>query len=173
MDRIDRLKRYGQKKSEEEGQGAQTESENLPTRSGREISYPEELRTSGVDGRTRQARGPPDVPPVDPYEHLGPIGYTANTYKHPTSGKSNPLVEIENTHLGFSYKASVAKELARRMILAETPPGLPDDIDDDSLAETAEGYYQDRKGPDRSRNYEIHKRKSQDLWRNFGITFNK
>ena len=94
--------------------------EELPTKiPGENMSYPEELRYDYTPSRRNK----------DDFSHLGPIGYTSNTWRSRDDG----IKDIQNLMVGFHIKKSIMLEMTRRMILAESKGGLPKDIDKDSL----------------------------------------
>lgn len=118
---------------------SEPDDDTLPTVSGRELKYPWEITYPIQPVRTQS---------VDPFAHLGPIGYTRNTWRT----RGGPYQQAQNLLLGFHVKASGMKELARRMILAESIGGLPRDIDKDSLVSKEKYFYHSGKAPDRTRN---------------------
>ena len=119
---------YG--KSLEEQERRPLSQDFLPTKSGYAVRYPDNMRVP-VERPIKTS--------ADPWSYLGPIGYTGNTWRA-RKGELNTLLNI---HMGFHVKKTVIKELARRLVLTESKGGLPEDIDDDSFASTAEAYYLD------------------------------
>lgn len=91
---------------------------------------------------------------TDPFGYLGPILYTSNTFINKGKSKDN-----NNLLMGNHMSKTHVFENARRLILAESPGGLPNDIDDDQIQQTAEAYYFDHVGPDRTQNLLIHENK--------------
>lgn len=147
------MREYGKRKEREDSDGSEDSGEeegedddSLPTVSGRKLNYPEEL--AAPRRKKKKKRG------EDPYKHLGPIGYTRNTWMH--APKSSEFKSAQNLLLGFHVKKSAMLELARRMILAESLGGLPRDCDNDSLVSTEKFFYKKGKAPDRTHNMEIH-----------------
>lgn len=130
--------RAGEEDDEEE---EEDEDDTLPTVSGRGLNYPEEITypTQPRESKTE-----------DPFQHLGPIGYTRNTWR----SRGGPYQQAQNLFLGFHVKSSAMKELARRMILAESIGGLPRDIDEDSLVSNEKYFFHSGQAPDRTRNLE-------------------
>ena len=142
----DALRRYG--KGRKINLADQDVSESaMPTVSGRQVLYPIELAVPTY-AKTYTTS--------DPYKHLGPIGYTTNTWRT----KEGPLKIYTNLYMGFSRKKSGNREEARRIILAESKGGLPRDIDADSVVSKAAGYFFDGVGPDRTQNMKIHRRRN-------------
>lgn len=118
---------------------------SLPLSEGRYVDYPTEyLHPVKLPHRN----------PSDPYAYLGKIRYTGNSWtaKGPTKDIRNLLF---GNHMSHTYMA----EMARRMVMAESPGGLPSDIDADSLAGKKTLWYEDGEGPDRTQNQIIHDRK--------------
>ena len=136
-------KRKREKEEEEEESDSGEDDDSLPTVSGRRISYPQELATPKA--KIKRKRG-------DPYAHLGPIGYTRNTWR----SRGGPLQQAQNLFLGFHVKKSARLELARRLILAESLGGLPRNCDADSLVSKQDYFYKSGEAPDRTHNLEIH-----------------
>lgn len=71
----------------------------------------------------------------DPYAHLGRIGYTANRYQF-----RGPNKEDNNIYGGQHMKKTLWLEEMRRRIIAEQH-GITADVDDSSIAGTADAYY--------------------------------
>jgi len=143
------MKTYGKTRviaeTEEGGEDDDEEEMDLPTNSGRGLKYPEELAfPTQKKERTTQ----------DPFQHLGPIGYTRNTWR----SKGGSFQKAQNTYLGFHVKESAKKELARRLVLAESLGGLPRDIDKDSLVSDEKYFFKKGKAPDRTKNMEKHEK---------------
>jgi hypothetical protein len=71
----------------------------------------------------------------DPYAHLGRIGYTSNRYQFRGTNKDD-----NNIYGGQHMKKTLWLEEMRRRIIAENH-GITADVDDASIAGTAEAYY--------------------------------
>lgn len=143
----DKLRSYARGRTIDTGAETPSEEHAMPTVNGKTVSYPFDLT---VPAKSRR------YSTVDPYEHLGPIGYTTNTWRN----KEGPLKIYTNLYLGFSMKPSARREDARRLILAESIGGLQKNIDEDSYVSKAQYHYLDNKGPDRTQNMVKHRRKN-------------
>jgi len=71
----------------------------------------------------------------DPYQHMGPIGYTKNRYQFRGQNKDD-----NNIYGGQHMKKTAWLEEMRRRIIAEKE-GISADIDDSSIAGTASAFH--------------------------------
>lgn len=71
----------------------------------------------------------------DPFGHMGRVGYTRNTYQF-----KGPNKDDNNIYGGQHMKKTLWLEEMRRRIIAEAE-GISADVDETSVAGTAEAYY--------------------------------
>jgi len=116
----------------------------LPT-DGDQVEYPDEYLLPVTF---------PPRNPDDPFAYLGPIRYTGNSWTSRGTTK-----DLNNLLMGNHMNKTCRFEEARRLVLAESPGGLPPDIDNDQLTGTRQAYYEDNQGPDRTKNQMLHDKK--------------